>query len=130
MFEWLSGLGGAALVALGLVLAWETVSLFTDVGEGTPVPWAPPKKLVARGIYRHVRHPMMIGVWCVLAGESVFFRSVELLAWLFVFVAACLFAIPLWEEKDLEKRFGDSYREYKQHVPRWIPRWKPWSGPA
>ncbi len=30
------------------------------------------------------------------------------------------------EEKDLEKKFGDDYREYKAHVPRWIPRLRPW----
>jgi protein-S-isoprenylcysteine O-methyltransferase Ste14 len=26
----------------------------------------------------------------------------------------------------LEKRFGDSYLEYKRNVPRWIPRMTPW----
>jgi protein-S-isoprenylcysteine O-methyltransferase Ste14 len=32
------------------------------------------------------------------------------------------------EEPGLEKRFGESYREYKRNVPRWIPRWRPWTG--
>jgi protein-S-isoprenylcysteine O-methyltransferase Ste14 len=32
------------------------------------------------------------------------------------------------EEPGLVKRFGAEYREYAQHVPRWIPRitsWRP-----
>jgi protein-S-isoprenylcysteine O-methyltransferase Ste14 len=128
-FDWLAGICGALLIALGFYVIWETVSIFTDYGEGTPAPWEPPKKLVALGIYRNVRNPMMIGVWCVLAGESILFRSMELLIWFLVFYTACMVMIPLWEEKDLEKRFGESYSEYKKNVPRWIPRWKPWLGP-
>ena len=33
------------------------------------------------------------------------------------------------EEPGLEKRFGDDYRRYKQHVPRWLPRRTPWTDP-
>jgi protein-S-isoprenylcysteine O-methyltransferase Ste14 len=33
---------------------------------------------------------------------------------------------PLVEEKALEKRFGAAYREYRQNVPRWLPRLRPW----
>ena len=32
------------------------------------------------------------------------------------------------EESGLEKRFGESYREYRRNVPRWLPRFRPWSG--
>ena len=32
----------------------------------------------------------------------------------------------LKEEPDLLKRFGEDYKNYKENVPRWIPRWKPW----
>ncbi|MHA2314349.1 MAG: methyltransferase family protein [Candidatus Hermodarchaeia archaeon] len=31
------------------------------------------------------------------------------------------------EEPDLERRFGDEYRQYKRNVPRWIPRRSPWT---
>ena len=30
------------------------------------------------------------------------------------------------EEPGLEKRFGDSYREYRRNVRRWLPRITPW----
>ena len=33
---------------------------------------------------------------------------------------------PLVEEPELERRFGESYRQYKASVPRWIPRWQAW----
>jgi hypothetical protein len=35
--------------------------------------------------------------------------------------------MPLFEEPGLVARFGEGYREYSNHVPRWIPRSTPWS---
>jgi protein-S-isoprenylcysteine O-methyltransferase Ste14 len=121
-FNSLRFLPGALLVTLGAVLCWKTVSLFTEVGEGTPAPFDPPKKLVIEGPYIYLRHPMTVGVWLVLLGESFIFGSVLLGAWFLVFCGLCLMLIPIWEEPDLEKRFGEPYREYERNVPRWIPK--------
>ena len=127
-FNTISTVSGGILVVGGFYTCWMTVSLFTVHGKGTPVPWAPPKILVAIGIYRYVRNPMMMGVWCVLIGEAGLFMSVGILIWFLVFFTGCMLLVPLWEEPDLERRFEESYREYKRHVPRWIPRINPWSG--
>jgi protein-S-isoprenylcysteine O-methyltransferase Ste14 len=43
-----------------------------------------------------------------------------------VLVVLHLFYIPLSEERGLENRFGQDYREYRRNVPRWIPRLTPW----
>jgi protein-S-isoprenylcysteine O-methyltransferase Ste14 len=119
---------GTLLIVAGVFLCWVTVSLFTEIGQGTPAPFDPPKKLVVQGIYRHSRNPMMVGVWCVLLGESILFGSLLVMAWCLFFVIACLLVIPLWEEPELEKRFGESYLNYKGNVPRWFPRLAPWKG--
>jgi len=118
---------GGILVLLGFYICWRTVSLFTDHGRGTPSPWAPPKILVTIGIYGYVRNPMMIGVWCVLIGEANLFMSVGILIWFLLFFTGSIFLVQLWEEADLEKRFGEPYFEYKREVPRWIPRVHPWT---
>ena len=123
---WLSVLSGV----LGVVLCFWTVTLFLAVGEGTPAPWAPPKKLVIRGPYRHTRNPMISGVLLVLAAEVLFFRSWLLFIWLVFFFIANAAYLPKVEEKGLVKRFGDAYLTYKANVPRWIPRLKGWSEPA
>jgi protein-S-isoprenylcysteine O-methyltransferase Ste14 len=115
-------LAGTLLVTLGVGLCWKTVSLFTEVGEGTPAPFDPPRKLVIEGPYIYLRNPMMVGVWMVLLGESLIFGSALLGAWFLVFCGLCLILIPVWEEPDLEKRFGEPYREYERKVPRWIPK--------
>jgi protein-S-isoprenylcysteine O-methyltransferase Ste14 len=121
-FNSLRFLAGIFLVTLGAGLCWKTVSLFTEVGEGTPAPFDPPRKLVIEGPYTYLRNPMMVGVWLVLLGESLIFSSVLLGAWFLVFCGLCLILIPIWEEPDLEKRFGEPYRKYERNVPRWIPK--------
>ncbi len=110
------------MTSAGAGLCWKTVSLFTEVGEGTPAPFDPPRKLVTQGPYAHVRNPMMIGVWLVLLGEAFAFGSVPLVVWFLVFCGLCLILIPVLEEPDLENRFGEPYREYKLKVPRWPTR--------
>ncbi|MBI5427136.1 MAG: isoprenylcysteine carboxylmethyltransferase family protein [Nitrospinae bacterium] len=133
---WLSGGGllfsatrsimGGVAVALGLTIAYHTVSLFTEYGEGTPAPFDPPKKFVARGLYRRVRNPMTIGVMLVLTGEAVFFGSYPLLGWGLFFMTASLIYIPYFEEPELSRRFGGAYLEYLRNVPRRLPRFMPW----
>jgi protein-S-isoprenylcysteine O-methyltransferase Ste14 len=119
---------GSVCVFLGLVLMVWTNRLFTTIGNGTLAPWNPPQKLVVRGVYQHVRNPMIVGVFCILLGEALFFGSLWLLGWFGFAVLVNMIYIPLSEEPGLAKRFGDDYLLYKKNVPRWIPRWTTWEG--
>ena len=47
--------------------------------------------------------------------------------WLVFFTCANVFVMG-YEEPILRDRFGKSYETYKQHVGRWIPRLRGWSG--
>ncbi len=118
----------AVFAGCGLALAAWTVRLFARFGDGTPAPWNPPERLVVRGPYRHVRNPMITAVLLMLAGEALMLRSWPLAGWMVLFFAVNAVYFPLSEEKGLEGRFGDDYRAYKAHVPRWIPRLRPWHG--
>jgi protein-S-isoprenylcysteine O-methyltransferase Ste14 len=113
---------------LGVTLLVWTNRLFIGKGRGTLAPWDPPRKFIAEGPYRHVRNPMIIGVWLVLAAEAIFFQSAGITFWALFFMLANVIYYPLKEEKDLIKRFGDDYWEYRRNVPAWIPRLTPWKG--
>jgi protein-S-isoprenylcysteine O-methyltransferase Ste14 len=120
---------GLGFIALGLTLMYHTIALFVTMGKGTLAPWMPTERLVVRGIYRHVRNPMITGVSCVLLGEVRLFTSYPLLLWFLLFLVINMIYIPLVEEPGLEKRFGDDYKLYKENVPRWIPRLTAWKPP-
>ncbi len=117
---------GLVLILAGLLLVVSTIALFVDIGRGTLAPWDPTQQLVVAGPFRYVRNPMITGVAAVLLGEAALLQVVTLFVWFALFVAVNVVYIPLAEEPGLVRRFGDSYREYRRHVPRWIPRSRPW----
>ena len=117
---------GGMLLAAGGILSVKTVGLFTTFGEGTPAPWDPPQKLVIRGPYSYVRNPMITGVILILFGESILFNSWLVFLWTLVFLVGNMIYFPYVEEKGLVARFGDAYREYRDQVPRWVPRFRRW----
>ncbi|HVO73616.1 MAG TPA: isoprenylcysteine carboxylmethyltransferase family protein [Ignavibacteriaceae bacterium] len=116
---------GLLLIFAGLILMALTISSFIKIGKGTLAPWSPTKKLVTKGLYAHVRNPMILGVLIILLGESIMFLSVNILAWAVIFFLINNIYFSVSEEPGLEKRFGDEYLNYKKNVPRWIPRLKP-----
>jgi protein-S-isoprenylcysteine O-methyltransferase Ste14 len=118
---------GLAAIGTGSALWLSTVRLFARLGKGTLAPWDPPRKLVVEGPYRHVRNPMITAVLAVLAGEAALFGSLPLLGWCALFFAVTYVVFVLFEEPELEKRFGPEYGDYRRNVPRWLPRRTPWS---
>jgi protein-S-isoprenylcysteine O-methyltransferase Ste14 len=127
-FPALQAAGGGAVIAVGFGMLVWTIALFATVGGGTLAPWQPPGRLVVRGIYRHVRNPMISAVILVLLGESALFGSAAVLAWCGFFFVGNVVYFKFSEEPGLVRRFGDEYLEYKRNVPRWIPRLRPWAG--
>jgi protein-S-isoprenylcysteine O-methyltransferase Ste14 len=117
---------GVACLALGLWLFGYSLLHFAARGRGTLAPWDPPRKLVVSGPYRYVRNPMISGVVFILFAESLLLLSSAHGWWALGFLSANAVYIPLMEEPQLEERFGESYREYKRHVGRLIPRLRPW----
>jgi protein-S-isoprenylcysteine O-methyltransferase Ste14 len=114
---------GAVLVVTGLSLMARTIGLIGAVGRGTLAPWDPTRRLVVRGACVRT---MISGVFCVLLGEAVLLGSTAILGWFACFAILNMTFIPLAEEPDLLRRFGEDYRVYRQNVPRWIPRRTPW----
>jgi protein-S-isoprenylcysteine O-methyltransferase Ste14 len=77
--------------------------------------------LVDTGPFAMVRNPLYIGNILLWVGFALSAR----LSWLAPIAAALLaleyHAIVRWEERLLEARIGESYREYMRRVPRWFP---------
>ena len=125
----LAVVGGLSIV-VGLGLFVWTVVLFDRTGRGTlgfGELLGEPVHLVVRGPYRHVRNPMISGVFCILLGEAAITASTWLLLWSIVFFGVLTAFIRWGEEPHLKKRYGDAYVEYWRNVPRWVPRPSAWS---
>jgi len=121
-------LAGSVLMGNGLYYLSITIWLFINIGRGTLAPWSPTKKLVVIGPYCHVRNPMISGVLMTLLGESIVVGSVGIFIWFLLFFMINHIYFVFSEEPGLTKRFGQEYLAYKENVPRWIPRLRPWTG--
>lgn len=117
---------GILWILLGLFFLIYTNKSFFKIGKGTLAPWDPPKKLVVDGAYRYVRNPMITSVLMIVLGEALIFSSIELFLLFILFLIVNHIYFVYSEEPGLIKRFGNDYIDYKNNVPRWIPRLKPW----
>jgi protein-S-isoprenylcysteine O-methyltransferase Ste14 len=100
--------------------AWD----FSVKGMGTPAPIDAPKKLVVNGLYRLVRNPMYIGVFCLILSQAVFYGSRPVLLYLAVVAIFVNLFVLFYEEPHLREVFGEQYLDYCKRVPRWIPRFR------
>jgi len=119
---------GGALIAAGLPLVLDSFARFALQGMGTPAPLLPPRHLVVTGLYRYVRNPMYVGVAWLIFGQGLLLGEVPLLEYgLLVCLAFHLFVVA-YEEPTLRRTFADEYTNFCAHVPRWLPRLRPWRG--
>jgi protein-S-isoprenylcysteine O-methyltransferase Ste14 len=119
---WIGTLIGVVLLSLGLVI-WAWCVVWFSKAKGTPVPFNPPRELVTVGPYAWSRNPMLTGVFAFLFGIGLLLHSVSMVfVWTPVFVIFNVLELKLVEEPELERRFGESYKEYKRRVPMFIPK--------
>jgi len=116
----------AAVAGATLVLICGVMLSTRGIGTLSGDEWFMPQEFVASGPFRFVRNPMSLGGTLLMTGIALWHRSTLGLG-----LAAALFlvfhmVVVYLEEPGLEKRFGDSYRDFRRNVPRWVPRITPW----
>ena len=113
---------GIIIMWLGTALAiWCGVLMFL-FGKGTFLVTSAPKKLMTRNIFGIIRNPMMWALFIIVFGEILLFGHFILLVWLIAMVRIIYLIVANYEEPQLERRFGENWKEYCQKVPPWIPR--------
>jgi len=112
---------GMVIGIVGGAVALWCIYTFAAVGRGTPAPFDPPRRLVARGPYRFVRNPMYIGAGLTLAGAALFYESLQLLGYAGIFFLAAHLFVVRYEEPTLQQTFGQEYEAYCRQVKRWLP---------
>lgn len=117
---WQNTLGGVLLLG-GLTLAVWTMLLFHKIGKGTLAPWAATTHLVVEGPFKYTRNPMIIGVLAILTAEALILNTIYVFYWMVIFFLINCIYFKLFEEKQLEKKFGEEYLTYKKNVPMWLP---------
>ncbi len=110
---------GLAIVVVGLTIMARGRRTMTAAGTNVN-PSRPATTIVSSGPFRFTRNPLYVGVTIVFAGLTVAFNT----WWGFVVLAPVLltmhFGVVLREERYLERKFGDEYRQYRSRVRRYV----------
>ncbi|MEW6296267.1 MAG: isoprenylcysteine carboxylmethyltransferase family protein [Thermodesulfobacteriota bacterium] len=112
---------GGLLFVAGTLLLFSGAYYLVSRGEGTPLPFDPPKRMVVAGPYAYVQHPMALGFLAVAFAEALWFRSLSLAVYALLLTALVNLYLAYVEEPHLERRFGEDYRAYRAATPRWFP---------
>jgi protein-S-isoprenylcysteine O-methyltransferase Ste14 len=117
-----SGIGLALVIMTGAAFLLTVFNLALK-GLGAPFFIALSQKLAADWLYARTRNPMVLAVLAFLVSLGIWFQSMLFVLWaLFIFAPALLFFVKVYEERELEIRFGASYLEYKSRTPMLFPR--------
>ena len=115
-------------IGLLLVIITGTAALFSVInlalkGLGAPFAIALSRKLAVDWLYAWTRNPMVLATLALLLSLGIWFQSALFVLWvLILFTPALLVFVKVYEERELEIRFGASYLEYKSRTPMLFPR--------
>jgi len=116
-----------SVIGLVLVIITGAVSFLTVLNLALKGFGAPgivlSRKLTADWMYAWMRNPMALAGFTFFLSLGIWFRSALFVLWVLILVTpALLFFIKVYEERELELRFGASYLEYKSKTPMLFPR--------
>ena len=113
---WIGGLIAAAAV---LVLGVWPIRQFKRSQQDV-TPWTPTPELVVSGPYKFTRNPMYLMMVLFCVGFAAILSDL----WILILTPLCgwlIYHLAIrHEEVYLEEKFGDSYRDYKRSVRRWV----------
>jgi protein-S-isoprenylcysteine O-methyltransferase Ste14 len=114
---------GLVLVMITGVAVLSTMVNLALKGLGAPFAIALSRKLAVDWLYAWTRNPMVLAFLAYLLSLGVWFQSALFVLWvLILFAPALLFFVKVYEERELELRFGASYLAYKSRTPMLFPR--------
>jgi protein-S-isoprenylcysteine O-methyltransferase Ste14 len=113
------GWGGIVVLLVGLGIAQWHARLFRQLETNIDT-FGEPGSLTRQGLFAVTRNPMYLGFVIALTGLAIYLGSVA------AFLAAFCFAllVNFWyipvEERNMQRKFGQDYLDYKAAVRRWL----------
>jgi protein-S-isoprenylcysteine O-methyltransferase Ste14 len=116
--------------SLGIILVYitGTIMLLTVVnlaiqGLGAPFAIALSRRLAKNWLYARTRNPMVLATLACLVTVGLWLQSALFVVWVLLVVTPVeIIVLKVYEERELEIRFGEAYREYKAKTSFLWPR--------
>jgi protein-S-isoprenylcysteine O-methyltransferase Ste14 len=117
--DWPARLVGYGLGIAGIALVAWAVRTLSRAGT-TVRPNQAADRLVIDGPFRFRRNPIYLGDVLILLGLAELTHNIWIAILAPVFALAVFRLAILPEERHLEQRFGQAYRDYKERTRRWF----------
>jgi len=120
-YWWIGVIIGASIMIPGIILM---IKGMLDAGSETAAPSQETE--MYGGIYKYIRHPQTLGempmFFAIAFATNSWFLVLLMTAYVLIYTPIMLY----FEEKDLVKRFGESYTQYQKETGMLFPKWKAW----
>lgn len=124
--EWslpLPGWVGILLMVLSGVFLFSGLMHLLNRGLGLPLGTELTRNVVTNWVYAWTRNPVVLSSLAFLLGIGLWLGSGTFLLWVLALVfPALLVFLSVFEERELEIRFGEDYLNYKLRTPMLWPR--------
>jgi protein-S-isoprenylcysteine O-methyltransferase Ste14 len=117
--DWPAQAVGLGFGVIGLTLIVTAIVTLANAGT-TIMPHGISTELVTTGPYWRFRNPIYLGEAFMLLGAAELSKNVWFVIAAAVFAGLVTVLQILPEERHLEARFGDAYRDYKARSRRWL----------
>lgn len=110
---------GSIVALIGLLVIVAANSQFKKAQTNIE-PWKPSTQIVDTGLFRFSRNPIYLAFIIIQLGVAFMLNSY----WLIWILPLPIFLVWYFaikkEERYLQEKFGEPYRQYQQRVRRWI----------
>lgn len=110
---------GIILIIVGLAITVRIRKMF-DLIDTEIHTFKKPRQLVQTGFFKISRNPIYLGFTISLVGVWILTGNLIGIIGILIFSLISNFWYIPYEEKIMEKEFGEDYRIYKSKVRRWI----------
>ena len=114
------------LVLPALIIGLSANYEFARIGQGTPIPFDPPKKIVTTGIYSYLANPMQVSMAWIYLCMALYYKSLALVSVALMSIIYSIGFVTWYNQTTIQKQWPQQWSEYKRHVRNWLPRWTPW----
>jgi protein-S-isoprenylcysteine O-methyltransferase Ste14 len=114
---------GLILMAIGGISVLIVILNLAINGLGALFAVALTRIVATEWMYAWSRNPMVLSAFAFLVGLGLWLQSTLFLIWVIIVVCPVIFLfLKVYEERELEIRFGDAYLDYKARTPMFFPR--------
>ena len=127
IFSYLRLIFGILFCFLGILMAVNSILTFGfDYMTLVYLYFPEESELQDHEIYSVLRHPAYAGILYMCLGSAILYFTIYAISFWFILFIGMSFHVKYVEEKELIKRFGKSYKDYKSNVHAFFVSPKNW----